>query len=432
MALTARVIDRFLDRFGRSVRTVAVLVPSLFGLVGYLLTALVPSKRDRWVFGADGGRRFVGNAKYAFLFAANEREDVRAIWLTAERSVATELRGAGYEAHFVGSLRGITLTARAEYLFVDHGLGDVTWWATGGTTVVQLWHGTPITRVGSERPTNRSPIGRLRASLSGRTWTHVVTTGEYVDRVFERAFGLSSESVLPVGYPRNDVFRGSVPDAELGRVGDVAERVRDLAIDHPVALYAPTWRVGRTGDRRGRPVDRAVDFATLDDRLEDVDGYLFVIRHADERSSLHLDDFDRIVALPPGIDPYPLLRHVDVLATDYGSVYVDFLLTDRPIVFYPYDRDSFADEPGFAFDFDAVTPGPTPRNGEGFVDALVAALDGRDGFETERAAVRAAFLDHPTGSASERLFSTLETGSVPPASAVGTPPEPAVEPSLRR
>ena len=34
-------------------------------------------------------------------------------------------------------------------------------------------------------------------------------------------------------------------------------------------------------------------------------------------------------------DVMELLKYVDVLITDYSSIYIDFLLLDRPIIFLP-------------------------------------------------------------------------------------------------
>ena len=43
------------------------------------------------------------------------------------------------------------------------------------------------------------------------------------------------------------------------------------------------------------------------------------------------------MSVPSDYDVSALLSGVDLLITDYSSVFFDFALLDRPVVFYPYD-----------------------------------------------------------------------------------------------
>lgn len=382
----------------------------LSGLLLYLVSMAMPTREHLWVFGADGGTRFAGNPKYAFLHAANNHDDVRAVWVSDDPEVVETIRAEGYEAYETTSSDGIRLTLLAEYVFVSHGPGDVAWWATGGTDVVQLWHGSPIKSLAEHPRRDQSLLGRIFFTLVGSQWDRVVTPSQFVEDRFITTYDQNESDVVPLGYPRNDVFRGSVSDSTLGMPSERLSEVRQLARDHPVAIYMPTWRP-RDSDRESetQPAN-AVDFQSLEASLAAADAYLLVKLHPRERLDVDLSGLDHVIELSATCDPYPLLPHIDVLATDYSSVAIDFLLTDSPIVFYPYDRESFGADPGFTFDYDVITPGPTPTTFQGFERALVAALRGTDEYATERESVRHAFIDYPVGSASERLYQHL-TGS---------------------
>ena len=393
----------------RALAAAETIATTLGALLAYGVSYLAPSREGLWVFGADGGNRFVGNPKYAFLHAANERDDVRAIWLSKNEDVVEMLREAGYEAYDARSPRGLLHTLLAEYVFVSHGPADVTWWATGGADVVQLWHGVPIKTVGDHLDREWSLVGRFFFRLTGSNWAYHVTTGEAVSPVVREAYKQTEESILPVGYPRNDVLREEVEDADLGVDDAVLQRVRDLGQDHPIAFYMPTWREWSDGiDHGGVPLDDAVDFESLDASFAARDAYLLVKLHPRERLGVDIDALDNVIELPADTDPYPLLEHVDVLVTDYSSIYVDFLVADKPIVFYPYDLPIYRNHPGFEFDYRDVTPGPTPTDFTDFQNALLDALDGEDGYASERAAVRDRFIDHPEGSAAARLSRRLQ------------------------
>ena len=62
-------------------------------------------------------------------------------------------------------------------------------------------------------------------------------------------------------------------------------------------------------------------------------------------------------------DPYVFLKMADVLITDYSSIYFDYLLLDRPIIFFDYDlKEYLNDSRELYFDYDEFTPGEKVSN----------------------------------------------------------------------
>ena len=107
-------------------------------------------------------------------------------------------------------------------------------------------------------------------------------------------------------------------------------------------------------------------------------------------------------------DIYPLLRDVDVLVTDYSSIYFDFLLLDRPVVFFCYDLDSYTrDDRALLFDYQTMTPGPKARTMAELVSALHQVAAGDDPWRAERALVASLVFDHLEAGASKRLRAEL-------------------------
>ena len=61
----------------------------------------------------------------------------------------------------------------------------------------------------------------------------------------------------------------------------------------------------------------------------------------------------------------------DICITDYSSVFFDFANLKRPILFYAYDFDEYADEiRGMYMDMEKELPGPILRTNDAVVDAL--------------------------------------------------------------
>ena len=63
------------------------------------------------------------------------------------------------------------------------------------------------------------------------------------------------------------------------------------------------------------------------------------------------------------LDLYELLNASDILITDYSSVFYDFLLLDKPMIFTPTDIDSYRERKGFLVEsFENWVPGPKAFN----------------------------------------------------------------------
>ncbi len=364
----------------------------------------IPKDEQLWVFGADGGNRFADNSKYLFLYAANEREAIRPVWLTNNPETRDQLRRAGYESYLDTSLRGLYLTVRARYAFVVLGRADIAWWMSGATTVVNLWHGCPLKRIGSDiQGQEFSREGKFIFDIRDSAFDRFVTTADSLRSIFAGTYNLDLRDVLALGYPRNDVLKQDVAGATVGVDEEIIEMVEERAEEGPVIAYMPTYRSGfgmGHGGGEGPPIDPEA----LESMLAPHDATFLLKLHPHEQDAIDAGDEDRIVELPAEFDIYPVLSAVDVLVTDYSSVYFDYLHVDNPVVFYPYDLDAYRERPGFYFDYDEVTPGPTPETFEGFVDALERTITGPDEYVAERARVRNEFFDDPDTRAAERVY----------------------------
>lgn len=88
-----------------------------------------------------------------------------------------------------------------------------------------------------------------------------------------------------------------------------------------------------------------------------------------------------------------ILNAFDLLITDYSSIYIDYLLTSKPVMFLPYDIDEYSKGRGFNFDYDAVTPGPKPSTFSQFQSEIMKLLYNPDYYTEERQNVNFFFSD---------------------------------------
>jgi CDP-glycerol glycerophosphotransferase len=71
-------------------------------------------------------------------------------------------------------------------------------------------------------------------------------------------------------------------------------------------------------------------------------------------------------------DIYETINRYDCLITDYSSIYFDFLLTNKPIVFSAFDLEVYKkNERQLYFDFDEVTLNPNCLNWTEVIERVI-------------------------------------------------------------
>jgi CDP-glycerol glycerophosphotransferase len=174
-----------------------------------------------------------------------------------------------------------------------------------------------------------------------------------------------------------------------------------------VVLYAPTYR-DHVVDRRGRyRLDQHLDVARVMGALGG-DGVLLIRKHPLVADAVDTGCHARVYDVSAWPVAAELLAAADVLVTDYSALAFDFALTDRPMLFFTYDLDTYRDDiRGFYIDFEADAPGPLVRTADELAQAL-RALDGVPSEYAERyRAWRERFCELDDGRASARLIERL-------------------------
>ena len=331
------------------------LVQALLRAALSVLTRVVPTSRTVVV---SGFPETEGNAVEVAL-ALLRRYDGTVVWLREPEGPAADLpEHPRLRTVPKTGLAGLWSYVRAEVVFFTHGLyGSPS--PSGRRPVVNLWHG--------DGPKDLRPgvgPGALIAS------THVVagtrTWGEHK----VAAFGVPRKGLLLTGNPRTD---------QLFRPAD-DDRLAGLGITGPFVLWMPTFR-----STAGSSVQRAwsegadvsvAEVAPLLELLRARGVQLVVKPHpmdaVDRRGpglvQVTNEDLARV-----GLPLYSLLGRAQGIVTDYSSVWVDFLLLDRPMAFLVPDRDSYARplDPPDVLDW---LPGETVTDDSPF-ERFVADLD---------------------------------------------------------
>jgi CDP-glycerol glycerophosphotransferase (TagB/SpsB family) len=371
-------------------------------LVG-ALARLVPRDRHLFAFGAERDR-FGDNAAYLYLSAQSQADHF--VWITGSPSLVERLRSAGLAAERRWSYRGVLTCLRAGSFVISSYASDVNDWFADGTRLVNLWHGVPLKRI--ERDIASGPLQRLyedrqpmKAAFRYRTRPPdlLLAPSAYIaERCFTSAFAIPCERCLPFGYPRTDHFfeRRDTPPHEL-LISDPAVW-RGVERQDRVVGYFPTWREGRTAESAPGGLDLeqfAADLAKLG-------GHLVFKSHFITNAASPIPS---ATVLGQRDDANAYLPLCDVLVTDYSSLAFDFMLLDRPIVYFVPDLDDYERDRGFYFDPLEMMPGSIVPDPGQLIGAITTALE--EGPDPRLRKVRQRVWGDYSGGASTRLGSAL-------------------------
>ena len=380
-----------------------------FYLIGYAilipLSYLMP-KNKRCVVLTSRFGDFEGNLKYFFLYLNNLGETgYEFVFLTEKKGVFRKLKEKGYSTWYYPRLITLFRMLRTPYLIVDGNdwARNLKYFILYNTKKVQLWHGTGFKTVGLLKPTLLS-LSSFRQKLRKEyIYYHLLTlSSEFQVKARGKAFRYGK--LLINGLPRNDIFfQQAAPGGELGCDRSITEKC--IHLRHKglkITAYTPTWRL----------YDHS--FNQLD--LERLNGFarenniVFVIKlHYKHDCALDAGGFTNIIEYNRYADLYPLLAQTDLLITDYSSIYLDFLILDRPVLFYPYDSEAYiGNERELLLDYSEITPGPKCYNqGELESEIYRHLVEGRDDYRQERDELAKKFFQYKDGRSSERLWQAI-------------------------
>ena len=192
---------------------------------------------------------------------------------------------------------------------------------------------------------------------------YFVATSEMFVPIYQSAFRRRPDQVICLGQPRSDIFfEEKKPEPHFP--------------GKKMILYCPTHR---NEGKEKMEISRLFDLDRLQDFLEKTDYYLVIKKHFYHRNEEEkLDKYDRIIDITDqDMDVQELIMETELLITDYSSVYIDYLLLDKPLLFYCYDYENYLkNDREMYFDYADVTPGVKAASFDELFDELRKVICG--------------------------------------------------------
>lgn len=277
------------------------------------------------------------------------------------------------------SFMGIVSFFRAKYVFSSHGLFAKT--LVKNQLHVGLGHGMALKRYKATALINENRDYKREYSVA-------VATSDVFRKVMAKCYAMEENEVKVLGIPRNDDLLHPYNDLKMLGISQRAKTIFWLPTFRTPANVSLEHNVTQAGADYdlGIPFWDSSNIDELDRFLEQKDVTLIIKIHMLQKyDSSKLPKLTNITFLTAkecsenNIILYKMLGCGDALITDYSSVYVDYLATDKPMAFIIEDMDKFGDNRGFIFDNPLLyMPGEHVTTKEGlmsFISDISANID---------------------------------------------------------
>ena len=256
------------------------------------------------------------------------------------------------------TLKGLYWFFSSKIIFYTHGCFN-TPFLIPNQIIINLWHGMPIKKVGNYQQ---------QVEKNFVKFNYATVTSEYYQQIMSKVFSVPPEKILITGLPRNEPL--------LQKPSSTINQRLNLT-DKKLLVWLPTYRtIDKQFDNQtfdGDITDNLFNIPDLD--IENFDYYLeshnivclLKIHPMTPASLLGNLKHKKLKAIKIINDQYlhkinitlhELLARSDALITDVSSTYIDYLLTDKPIIIAFSDEDLYMKGRGTIYPFDqAHIPG---------------------------------------------------------------------------
>jgi CDP-glycerol glycerophosphotransferase (TagB/SpsB family) len=350
---------------------------------------------------------YTDNSYALYLYIKEHYSNYRLVWATINENPEYHPEIQHVHHPYRYTYKSAWYLSRAKFLFTTHGLG-LQFYPREEQKALNIWHGIPI----------KAPKDSFKASDASRTqrdlnFSKVVYLGE-LNRASVASFVRCRECDCELlGYPRNDVL---INNNSAGYTNPFVPS----SFQGKVLIWMPTYRKSRNGFLSELQCDTLTGLPLLQNEndVKQFDKFLgennlyiiakihhlqaenafFKLRFQNIRFVVDTDIFDL------NLQVYDVIGKSDALITDYSSVYIDYLLIDKPIGFILDDISEYEQGRGFLYDdIRPLLPGHYIYTVDDFKNYCLDVANGIDNYKADRKRVRDLMVKYQDNRSSERI-----------------------------
>ncbi len=310
--------------------------------------------RQVWLFGSWNGYHYSDNPKYLFEYLSNSNQKrVLPVWISKDENVVLVLKKNGFNSiNYFNRLKKV-LIYYSDCVFYSEQVEAIYDGSNKRIKHINLWHGMPI-----------KDLGKIYFKDD-----YFILSSEMKKKYFETIAIAPKPVFLIMGQPKNDglfIKRNILKDFRGNR-------------NPTVISYLPTYRgsfLTKSADLRGnelpgllRDLTNLNSFKIVEEFLKNNNCILILKPHLRNKIAIPDSDwiylFDEFDDLTGGVDSHELMGATDILITDYSSIVLDFMLLNRPYIFYVDDLNAYKESQNLIYDIEYLSMGYISRDIDG-------------------------------------------------------------------
>lgn len=326
--------------------------------------------------------------------------------LDKEYKIYISLRKATTQKCSIRSTIRLTLlTAMCGTILIDDHVPFLNWLKLyPGNRVIQIWHaGAGFKGVGYSRWGHSGCPGPYSCH---RQYTYSISGSSSISEFFSEQFGILYEQVIPTGLPRMDSY---IDPENRKRVQAALYQAYPQISGKRVVLFAPTYR-GRDRKHAYYPYD-LLDFDELYSYCTENDTVVLFKMHpwVNDAVPIRKEHADRFFDFNGYRNINELFYITDLLITDYSSSMYEFILMDKPVLLFAFDKISFSVSRGFHRDYDSNIPGKLCETFE----ELMSAMHNKDYEFYKVKEFKSTYFEFIDCGSTDRVIDWLICGTLP-------------------
>jgi CDP-glycerol glycerophosphotransferase len=317
------------------------------------LERLIPRKKSLWIFGAWFGQKYSDNSRALYEYMLENHPEYNSVWITKNKKIFERLELENKPVAMAGSIKGIKTCLQADVAISSMDFTDFNARCLNGIKSIRLWHGMPLKKIlfDEDRYLHQDKQAKLTEiffkfllpyyfvqyyNIPKKNIT--ITSSDYFIPFLQSAFGLEFEYIFKTGLPRCDKLFFEKKEVFI-------KKLRNSFYGCKIVLYMPTFRIisfdGKTFNPfSGFNYDEKLFFDVLEKKNI---VFLYKPHFWDESTNENIINSNRFFLITDNDfdDLYLLVKDIDILITDYSSIYFDFIVLRKPVILAPFDYDFY-------------------------------------------------------------------------------------------
>ena len=361
-------------------------------------------KKKLFVF--ESAPDFADNSRGFWEYLKNN-ENVDTFWCVRDENMCHRMQEKGIRCALFGTDEANEMIEQAD-CFITSSF-EFAYAKKKNLIHVSAWHGFPLKLIGYfDSASPNTDFMNLKVITAQSDM--ITATSRSCQLNMSGMLSVDPNKVKVTGFPRNDLLY-----TENGK--ENLKQLLNVDLNSKFIFYLPTMRKGLKEE--GKQFEDNIfnyddyDAKALDAFLAENNAYIVSKFHFADQEYYKKNDFEipeRMILLDTNtmneklLTIYHIMNAFDVLITDYSSVYVDYLLLDRPIVFSCPDLEEYKKDRGFVVeDPSLLMPGTLVHNQKELINSLRAC----DLEKNKRKHMMPYFHKHCDPYSSKRLYDEI-------------------------